>query len=36
MLQIADKVLALENGRIAAFGPKDEVLKPAPVSTAAG
>jgi len=36
MLQIADKVLALENGRIAAFGPKDEVLTPAPVSTAAG
>ena len=34
MLQMADKVLALENGRIAAFGPRDEVMKPAPVDVA--
>ncbi len=33
MLQLADKVLALEEGRIAAFGPKDEVLRPSPVAT---
>ena len=36
MLQMADKVLALEEGRIAAFGPKDQVLKPSPVATSAG
>jgi len=34
MLQMADKVLALENGRVAAFGPRDEVMKPAPVDVA--
>ena len=34
MLQLADKVLAVENGRIAAFGPRDEVMKPAPVDVA--
>ena len=34
MLQMADKVLAVENGRIAAFGPRDEVMKPAPVDVA--
>jgi ATP-binding cassette subfamily C protein LapB len=36
MLQLADKVLAIEDGRVAAFGPKDEVLKPSPVTTATG
>jgi ATP-binding cassette subfamily C protein LapB len=36
MLQMADKVLALEEGRIAAFGPKDQVLKSSPVATSAG
>ena len=34
MLQLADKVLAVENGRIAASGPRDEVMKPAPVDVA--
>lgn len=34
MLQMADKVLAVEGGRIAAFGPRDEVMKPAPVDVA--
>lgn len=34
MLQMADKVLAVENGRIAAFGPRDEVMKPSPVDVA--
>ena len=34
MLQMADKVLAVENGRIVAFGPRDEVMKPAPVDVA--
>lgn len=34
MLQMADKVLAVENGRVAAFGPRDEVMKPAPVDVA--
>ena len=34
MLQMADKVLAVENGRIAAFGSRDEVMKPAPVDVA--
>jgi ATP-binding cassette subfamily C protein LapB len=34
MLQMADKVLAVENGRIAAFGPRDEVMMPAPVDVA--
>ncbi len=34
MLQMADEVLALENGRVAAFGPRDEVMKPAPVDVA--
>ena len=33
LLQIADNVLALEGGRVAAFGPRDEVMKPAPVAT---
>ena len=35
LLQIADKVLALESGRVAAFGPRDEVMKPTPVAAAA-
>ena len=34
LLQIADKVLAVEQGRVAAFGPRDDVMKPAPVATA--
>ena len=34
MLQMADKVLAVEGGKIAAFGPRDEVMKPAPVDVA--
>ena len=34
MLQMADKVLAIEGGRVAAFGPRDEVMKPAPVDVA--
>ena len=34
MLQMADKVLAMDGGRIAAFGPRDDVMKPAPVDVA--
>ena len=34
MLQMADKVLAMEGGKIAAFGPRDKVMKPAPVEVA--
>ncbi len=30
MLQLADKVLVIDQGRVAAFGPKDEVLKTEP------
>jgi len=36
MLRLADKVLALEAGRIGAFGPRNEVLKPKPGNTATG
>jgi len=35
MLQLAEKVLAVDGGRVAAFGPKDEVLKPNPVNAVA-
>ncbi len=35
MLQLAERVLAVDGGRVAAFGPKDEVLKPNPVNAVA-
>ena len=31
MLQLADKVLVVDQGRIAAFGPREHVLKAEPV-----
>lgn len=31
MLQLADKVLIIDQGRVAAFGPRDQVLRPEPV-----
>lgn len=31
MLKLANKVLVIDQGRIAAFGPRDQVLKPEPV-----
>ena len=31
MLQLADQVLALDHGRVAAFGPKDQVLSSKPL-----